>query len=300
MVGETLKPETVELFRKYREAHREVFLDEIDRFIWGANHTLQEHAEVRKVCVERGKGLRAPSGGKRGRPRGTTKESCPDGESSSLQQSDRNIAHAEQGVENELDKDWMEHGWFRTVCMFLGDVPANRPLFLREILLFILDADKRELALIRKRVAEYATVKRPKRGRPDVRTDDDIKAASLKVAWMRHVDGKKWREIAAAFPEYSPDDKFKTLRNLEDYAAAAIWRAMPPNCVRMSASGSEIAPGALESKTTQAYIRFHSGLPFTSHPKECKKIVMQLWKRGMGADWKLVSRRISRASEQPV
>jgi hypothetical protein len=300
MIGGTLKPEAIQLFCEYRKSWREVFLDEIDRFIWGANRTVQERAEIRKACLERGKALRAPSGGRRGRPLSANKEPPIEMTQSLPEHSDPGTANTEQGTVHESDQDWAQHGWFRTVCMCLGDIPANRSVFLREILLFILDADKGELAQIRKRVAEYARVKRPTRGRPDVRTNDNIMATALKVAWMRHVEHKKWQEIASTLPEYSHDDKFKTLRNLEDYAAATIWRVLPPNCTRLSALGREIAPGALDTKQVQTYIRFYTGLPFDTHAEECKRIVAALWERGADVDGKRLERSISRVPKPTV
>jgi hypothetical protein len=144
MISGTLKPEAIQLFCKYRESDREVFLDEIDRFIWGANRTLQEHVEIRKACVERGKTLRAPSGGRRGRPEGKRKESSLQTAQSSQEHYDPGSANTQQGVEDEFDKDWAQHGWLRTICMTLGDSSSNRRVFLSQILLFILDADKGE------------------------------------------------------------------------------------------------------------------------------------------------------------
>jgi hypothetical protein len=300
MIGGTLKPKTIELFRKYRESHREIFLNEIQCFIWGANRTPLELAEIRKACVERGKSLRVPSGVRRGRPRRNESEPPVETAQKSPEQSDRAGANFEQSIADEFDKDWAEHGWFYSVCMCLGDFRANRPVFLREILLFIRDANKTELAQIRQRVAKYVRAKRPKRGRPDVCTNDDMLAKALSVAWKRHIEGKKWREIASDLPEYWHDEKFKTLRNLEDYAAAAIWRGLPPNCRRVSALGREIAPGALDGIQAQTYIRFHTGLPFNTHPEECKMIVTALWARGAVVDWNRLNRSISRTSQRSV
>jgi hypothetical protein len=167
-------------------------------------------------------------------------------------------------------------------------------------LVFIRGADKKELAEIRQRIAKDARIKRPRRGQPEVHTNENIMATALRVAWMRHVDGKKWLEIASVLPEYSPDEKFKTLRNLEDYVAAAIWRAIPASCIRETVAGREIAPGALDRKKAQAYIQFETGLPFISNPEQCKKIVTALWERGMDVGWKRLYRCISRTRKPPV
>ena len=117
---------------------------------------------------------------------------------------------------------------------------------------------------------------------------------ALRVAWMRHVDGRTLRQITHAFPLYWHDEKFKTFRNLEGYLAAAIWRAIPSNYVRQSANGREIAPGALDSMPLQKLIRWHTGLPFDSHPEESKRIVQALWPRGLAATWKQLEKRLGK------
>jgi len=291
MAGETLKPEAVELFRKYRASDRAVFLDEILTFIWGANHTGEEHSAILKAAVERGKSLRRPTGAKRGRPRGSGKQSPQDGPECDAIQS-RPTEHSDSGadVAEEFARDWKQHRWFRTVCMTLGDFPAKRPLFLTEILTFIRDARRDELAKIRKAVAEQRKTKTRQRGRPGVRKDERIMTTALRVAWMRHVEGRTWQQITHAFPQYGHDEKFKTLRNLEGYLAAAIWRTIPSNYTRQSAKGREIAPGALDSRPLQRWIRWHTGLPFDSHPEESKRIVQALWPHGFAVVSKLEKR----------
>ena len=78
MVGGNLKVETIALFRKYGEIHRDVFLEEEIvgvsgglGFIGGHGSTREELDAILRSCIERGKALRAPTGRKRGRPRGS-------------------------------------------------------------------------------------------------------------------------------------------------------------------------------------------------------------------------------------
>lgn len=283
-----LNRETSELFRSYRESRRDVFLEETQRFIQGYGCTHQELNAVFRVCVARAKALRAPTGRKRGRPRA--------GEGLTAEPPSRPLESGQAqfiaGAPYELwERDWREHGWFREVCMVLSDFPANRPLLLEQINLFISEANQREIQDIRRTVKERRpTAKREKRGRPSVSKNDQIASDSIRVAWMRHIECMSWKQIAAALPSYWHDEKFKTLRNLEDYLAASIYRAIPPSYERVSAAGREIAPGALDSRQLQAHIGYRTGLPFNTHPLECKKIVAALWPRGRTADSLLFER----------
>lgn len=290
MASAILKPEVIDLFREYEVSHREVFLDESLRFIRGYGCTRQELAVIRKATVERGKLLRLPKNGRQGRP--------------SRQQESSASGAFEPGLgdpgdsdtsDDAFSRDWSRHGGFRTVCMVLGDIPTNRRLFLEQIRGFIDGADKRELAKVRRTVAHRGKDKRPKRGRPDVWHNEKIMTNARRAAWMRHIEGKKQREIGEALgiQDSSPGWKATTVRRLEDYLAVAIWRAIPDTYIRVSASGREIAPGALDNKYLQTYIGFQTGLPFRSHPEECKCIVEALWPRGNKADWELIERRLS-------
>lgn len=307
-----LKPEISELLRTYCESHSNVFLEEVVRpagFIRGAGCTKEELDAIYAACVTRGKELRAPKGRRRGRPSGNNRMALAKVPPDSLILSD--LAKYVAGGPQELwDRDQAQHGWFRDVCVALGDVPANRPLFLKEILLFIQDSKARELAVIREAVArQRKKVKRVRRGRPDVRHVEAIMDRAFRVAWMRIVQQRTDIEIAQAIGLRiiepirlkngltSRAGNLASIRRqihrLEDYFAAQIWRAIPATFTRVSAAGREIAPGALDSKQLQNLIRWHVGLPFDSHSEDCKRIVERLWPRGSRADWELFERGFS-------
>ncbi|MGB6877589.1 MAG: hypothetical protein WBD87_16315 [Candidatus Acidiferrales bacterium] len=228
MSGEKLKPEIIALFLDYEASHRDVFLDEILRFIWGANHTRQELNELRKVAVERGKSLRLSTGGRQSQP--SLQQKAPHREKplGGPRESEQSYED-DSDADDSFSRDWSRHGHFRTICMALGDIPANRPLFLERILQFVLAADKAELAAIREVVTRCTKARRGRRGRPSVREDEEIMGKARLVAWMRHIEGKKQREIGEALgiQDSSPDAKATTVRRLEDYLAAAIWRTIP-------------------------------------------------------------------------
>jgi hypothetical protein len=179
--------------------------------------------------------------------------------------------------------------------MLMQSFPANRPLLLRELELFIQDADRRELGEIRSAVkARRRTAKRVRRGRPSVSENRAIIKRALRATWMRIIEhGTRARvsaELKLANNTQPGDGKYSTLRDLRDYMAIAIYRAIPPTYIRQSVGSRDIAPGALDSKTVQTLIWQKTGLPFKTHPKECKRIVEALWPRG----WALEAMRFER------
>ncbi len=282
MTGETLRPEIAELFRKYRESYREVFLDEIAFGSIRGARTPAELDSIYRACVSRAKELRVPTGRQRGRPRS-------------------GVSAAQSPTRERALSDSREHDWFRELCMIMGDFPANRPLLCHQIMLFIQGADRRELAEIRSAVqACHRKFKRPKRGRPTVPQDDEIMGQARQAVWMRLIEQRSDREIAKTLgmqvvePVRNPSGLIeipgniesikRQMQRLEDYLADAVYRAIPASHIRHGATGREIAPGALDSRTLQTLIRSKTGLPFRTHPEECKRIVEVLWPRGSAVD----------------
>jgi hypothetical protein len=290
--------ETAEPFREYRESHRGVFIDEILRFIRAANCTQAELETIHRAVVVRAQELRAPTGRKRGRPRGGIRLAEAERSGAAGSELNRFLAsgsHDDAEFWKVQERDEKEHGRFRDVCVVMGDQPVQRPLLLEQIRLFAQGGDCEELAAIRKAVtASRETVKRERAGRPNVLADEEIMYRARRAAWMRYVEGRTQTEISRTLDlptKTQPGDgRYSTLRDLERYLAAAIWRAVPPSYIRESAAGREIAPGALDNKLLQHYIRLKTGLPFHTHTEECKLIVTALWPRGSKADWQVFER----------
>jgi hypothetical protein len=312
VTGAILKPEFSELFQRYRESESklEVFSEEIVRWIRGEACTREELDAILRACVERGKELRAPTGRKRGRPRRMDRQAKPCSSAGMGTELSRFIASGSDDWKEfyrASERDRKEHGGFREICMVMGDFPANRPLFLEQVVLFIRGTDQRELGAIRRVITERRrTVRRPERGRPDVRNDEKIMARAREASWRRIVRMQSEEEIAGVLgmaivaPVRGAGGRIEVpgninsikrqLQRLEDYLSAAIWNAISPNYVRVSGAGREIAPGALDHKDLQTYIGYCTGLPFRTHPEECKRIVQTLWPRGSAADWELLER----------
>lgn len=309
MTGETLKPEIAELFRKYRESDRHIFLEVIlwpSGFIAGAACTADELDAIYTACVARARKLRAPRGRKRGRPR-TGTPLVNDAPHEPVVSELAMWLAGGGSDEKLLSRDQRQHGWFRDVWMVCGDRLASRLLLLEQTCLFIDGANMSEVRAIRQAVSKRRrTVRRSQRGRPDVRIDEELMGRARQVAWMRVIDRRSDEKIAneldmpliesvrnpsglIELPGNLESVK-RQLRRLEDYLAAAIWRAIPLSVVRVSGTGREIAPGALDSKSLQTYIWHRTGLPFRTHPEECKCIVRELWPRGSAADSELFER----------
>jgi hypothetical protein len=122
----------------------------------------------------------------------------------------------------------------------------------------------------------------------DQRSDEEI-ANTLGMSLVEPVrNASGWIEVPGNL-----DSVKRQLRRLEDYLAAAIWRAIPSSYMRVTGTTREIAPGALDHKPLQTYIRLNTGLPFRTHPDECKRIVQVLWPHGSVADWELFERGFS-------
>jgi hypothetical protein len=214
----------------------------------------------------------------------------------------------------QMDSDG--HGMFRDLCAIYGD--SHRPIFLSQILeYFLRTANQAELKAIRKAVqgrerrfrdrgrsvglgeqfdAEWlkqANVRltpvargdreQSNRGRPRAHSDSDWIAKAGRVAWQRHVFGWAWRKIAE-YAGLKPSDENweaieRTLRRWVDQYAALVWRAIP-----LRARGPEgLCEGSLDDRQIQYCLKDKAGLPFQSHPEQCKKLVLKLAHRGAKA-----------------
>jgi hypothetical protein len=273
-------------WREYAVSNRDVFLEEILNFMRGAGCTREELAAIRKEVQARARALR--KSGKRGRPRGSKRPRPGITREPGEQRPDR------ADIEGVLG--WEEHLGFRSICMVCGDYPHLRPDFLGQILCFVRTASKHEVAAIRKAVQGRARSRdlMKKRGRPSALDDDRLTYKARPVAWLRHVEHKKWRQIAEAvgMRVIRPDNEqcgniravTRTLQRQEDYLAARIWEAVPFYWrVREGPHGGELRPEALEHKPLQQWIWIKAGLPFREYPEQCKRIVNALWPRGLRA-----------------
>jgi hypothetical protein len=189
------------------------------------------------------------------------------------------------------------HLGFRTMCAMYADF--NRPVFLEEILRFVSFAEKQELAAIREAVQARAKGLRlgGKRGRPSAHDDEALRRQALRIAWQHHVKGMTWRQIAEAQAVRVTRSNSKqvtlTLQRREDRLAAEISHAVPPEFVDHHPDRDELKPGALEQKYLQQLLRLSTGLPFHTHPNECRKIVLALWPRGAEAAFKELDQRFA-------
>jgi hypothetical protein len=256
--------------------------------------------------MERGKELRAPTGAGRGRSRGSKNRPQKSPESTPEVSEPGKPESEQYSAGDEFERDWAQHSWFRIVCSSCGNFSMNRPLYLQQILLFVAGADAGELAEIRITVVRQTKMKRSRRGRRGVREHEEIMGRAREVAWRRIIMGQLDLEIAG-FLKMPVRDPIRSasgltevpgntasakrqVQRLEDYLAAAIWDAIPPNCVRVVEGARQIDSGALDDKRLQSFIGHRTGLPFGQYPEECRRIVEALWPRGCAADWRLFER----------
>jgi hypothetical protein len=293
-------------WREYAVSNRDVFLEEILNFVRGAGCSREELAAIRKAVQARGRALR--NRGKRGRPPGS-KVPCP-GITREPGEPEPDCADIE-GV-----LGWDEHLGFRSACMVCGDYSHLRPVFLGQILCFVRTASKHEVAVIRKSIQERAKSRdlMKKRGRPSALDDDRLIDKARRVAWLRHVEHKKWAQVAEAvgIQVIRPDNEHcgniravtRTLQRQENYLAANIWNAVYPNyVVHQGEQRGELRPGVLEHKPLQQWLWIKAGLPFREHPEQCKRIIKALWPRGLRAATEQTQRYIryltSKGSTKP-
>lgn len=288
MTEANLKPEFVELFREYRRSHREVFLEQVCWYVGGFGTARSDLVATRCAIRARSR-LLGSKPGTQGHPRGSLRPSVS--------------LHTEDMSVSSLDP----HGSFKGLFTMCGDFGNLRPVAQEQTILFITEANHAELAAIRKAVA--AREKRgwhSHRGRPGIFKENDLSARALRAVWMRYVERKKQGDISQALgmPDNSPDAKGTSVRRLEDYLAAMIYKAFRPEWQVHVGLGLEqyeydIKPGILDDKTVQTYLQSQTGLPFNSHPEECKRIVTNLWPRRIPAYWKQLERHVDRKQRRP-
>lgn len=243
----------------YREHHREIFLESFLYFFVGHFHcTKTELKKLRTGVKARSQRLRQIPR-KRGRPPGKVKSPM------------------QEQIE-QRGATFDPHDSFRSVCAIWAD--RDRTALLKQGLLFVETANQKELAGIRKWIAGRERQKwQAHPGQPRALQDDETHQRALQVVWLRYVKHKRWKEIqesliAAAFG----DESFITVRRLQDYFADLIYRKVQPDWITQA--------GGLDGEKTKAYLRFETGLPFDTHPGECKRIVTELWPQGFRVYWK--------------
>jgi hypothetical protein len=286
---------------EYASSHRDVFLEAALRFISGAGSTTLELARIRAAMRARRQALSFLRG-KCQRSRESIGTRAP---------TTAKLAAPPQSASIADGTSWDQHPVFWSVSIVYGDFPHLRPILLGQILLFIADADQQELKAIRKTVARRAKSRGfggiiKKRGRPGPEVDDATLYAGRRVAWLRHVEGKTWPEVARSFGVKSPSESdaragftypkrfIWTLQRREDYLAARIYEVVPYYWrVQEGPQRGELLPEILETKPCQQWIRHHTSLPFNTHPEECKRIVRALLKsrRGLRAAAELSERQ---------
>jgi hypothetical protein len=184
-MSEEVENPFIALCRQYAVAHRGVFLDAIKRFIRAANNTKEELLSIRAASKGRRQKLR--EGGKRGRPRGATRQAFEIFQANQIDKPESTSNEAHLGFYS----DWM----------LAGDLAHLRPYLLDQVLMFISGADKRELAVIRTVVAKRAKRIVKKRGRPGLSDDEGLLYQARLVTWLRVIEGKSSDEIATVLYE---------------------------------------------------------------------------------------------------
>jgi len=169
------------------------------------------------------------------------------------------------------------HARFLDLCLLYGDF--NRPLFLRAILhSFVESAGPAELETLRRAIRDRAESlrRRDKGGRPRAERDWKWIRAAAQLVWQREILDWPWPKIAAAAGLKPTRPNFRTLEFRRDRYALLVWQALP---------GRSDRPGKLrrmlDAKPIQRLLRSRLALPFDTHPKECKKLVLKLAPRGL-------------------
>ncbi|HKO06050.1 MAG TPA: hypothetical protein VJW51_14930 [Candidatus Acidoferrales bacterium] len=169
------------------------------------------------------------------------------------------------------------HAQFLDLCLLYGDF--NRPVFLEAILRFFVEAaGAKELAALRRAVRDRAKTIRSggRNRRPRGEESRAWLRATLRLVWLREVEHWTWPKIAAAAGMKPTKPNIRTLQRRCDHFAVLVWRATHgrgdhPKALRKM----------LEAKPVQRWYRSQLGLPFDSHPEECKRLVRILVSRGL-------------------
>jgi hypothetical protein len=175
------------------------------------------------------------------------------------------------------------HAPFLNHCLLYADF--NRPVLLNAILRwFVESADANELKRLRHAIRDRAkALRRPgKKGRP--RAEHTLKwiSASARLVWQREILHWPWPKIAAAAGLKPTKPNLRTLQNRRDHYAMLVWRAASRLTSR--ADQPEVLSKMLDSTRNQRWFRSQLGLPFDTHPEECRKIVLALIPRGLAVE----------------
>src|SRR5208282_4414890 len=106
--------------------------------------------------------------------------------------------------------------------------------------------------------------------------DQDWIRRSLQILWQREILHWPWRKIAAAAGLKPTRPNIRTLRRRCDLYALLVWRATPGR-----GDDPKALSRMLEAKPIQRWCRSHLGLPFDTHPEECKRLVRSRADRGL-------------------
>jgi hypothetical protein len=166
---------------------------------------------------------------------------------------------------------------FLDLCLLYGDF--NRPVFLEAILRsFVESAGAKEMAALRRAIRDRAKLLKQNRakGRPSTEQNPAWIRRSLQIVWQREILHWQWRKIAAAADLAPTRPNFRTLKRRYNLYAMLVWRAT---------HGRTDDPKALnrmlKAKPIQRWYRSQLGLPFDTHPEECKRLVRTLARQGL-------------------
>jgi hypothetical protein len=186
------------------------------------------------------------------------------------------------------------HVSFRDQCLLYGDF--NRAVFLEQIVAYFLSsASKEEIAQIRKIIqAREKIIKAQggKKGRPRAMDSSDWVRKAFRITWRREILGLKWSEISIAEGLKPTRTNLWTLQRQRDEYARLIWIKLPH-----FAHGPGLN-AALEVTHIQSTLRRETGLPFKSHPEECKKLVRAVEPRGLRVQGLKTRQRVERIARK--
>ena len=169
------------------------------------------------------------------------------------------------------------HSEFLDLCLLYGDF--NRPVFLKAIRhCFLESASTAELESLRRAFRDRAKSLRQhvKKGRPRAEQSAAWISSTLKLVWMRDIEGKSWRQIAQAAGLKPTRPNLRTVQVRRDLFAVLVLKALPPRT-----DDPAHLDNFLDNKRVQLLLRSRLALPFLTHPRESRKIVQVLVSRGL-------------------
>lgn len=181
------------------------------------------------------------------------------------------------------------HARFLDLCVLYADF--NRPVFLEAILQwFVESASPGELKALRHAIRERAKALRrhAKKGRPRAEESWTWIRSTLKLVWQKEILGWSWHEIATAVGLKPSRPNLRTLQLRRDLYALLVWEGLPGRT-----DDPEGFNKMLDSKPIQRTLCSRLSLPFDTHPKECKQLVLALAPRGLA----LQASRMRRAAK---